>query len=152
MGNEFFAAKQGDKLMHSSIWADIVCGVVKGAVYAAVGAAAVVLTGVTGGAAAAVFIGAGLATGFALGSVIDAAADWVADGIDSLFGLSSPDGEIKTGSPNVRIKGKLAARAAGKLPTPLLLASIAEDNAPPKEKKGLDIALSILEKSTMLIP
>lgn len=136
MGNEFFAAKQGDKLMHSSIWADIVCGVVKGAVYAAVGAAAVVLTGVTGGAAAAVFIGAGLATGFALGSVIDAAADWVADGIDSLFGLSSPDGEIKTGSPNVRIKGKLAARAAGKLPTPLLLASIAEDNAPPKEKKG----------------
>ncbi|MGI3431553.1 hypothetical protein EA147_20225, partial [Providencia stuartii] len=63
MGNEFFAAKQGDKLMHSSIWADIVCGVVKGAVYAAVGAAAVVLTGVTAGAATAVFIGAGLATG-----------------------------------------------------------------------------------------
>lgn len=28
MGNEFFAAKQGDKLMHSSIFADIVCGVV----------------------------------------------------------------------------------------------------------------------------
>lgn len=151
MGNEFFAAKQGDKLMHSSIWADIACGLVKGAVYAAVGLGAVALTGLTGGAAAAVFVGAGLAVGFTFGSLIDDAADWVAEGIDSLFGLSSPDGEIITGSQDVHTKGKPAARAAGKLPTPLLLASIAADNAPPKENKGLDIALSILETSAMLL-
>lgn len=118
MGNEFFAAKQGDKLMHSSIFADIVCGVVKGAVYAAIGTAAVALTIGTGGmataAGAAIFAGAGLAAGFTIGGLIDDAADWVADGIDSLFGLSNPDGEIDTGSKNVRVKGKGAARAAGK--------------------------------------
>ncbi|HCT1401687.1 TPA: RHS repeat protein [Proteus mirabilis] len=154
MGNEFFAAKQGDKLMHSSIFADIVCGVVKGAVYAAIGTAAVALTIGTGGmataAGAAIFAGAGLAAGFTIGGLIDDAADWVADGIDSLFGLSNPDGEIDTGSKNVRVKGKGAARAAGKLPSPVLLASIAADNTPPKEEKGTEIALRVLKNTAMM--
>lgn len=51
MGNEFLAAKEGDPLVHSSLFADIVCGVVSGAIYAGIGIAAVAVIGATGGAA-----------------------------------------------------------------------------------------------------
>ena len=56
--------------MHSSIFADIACGVVKGRFMPLIGTAAVALTIGTGGmataAGAAIFAGAGLAAGFLL--------------------------------------------------------------------------------------
>ena len=53
-------------------------------------------------------------------------------------GLATPDGEIDTGSKNVRVKGKGGRTAQQeKLPSPVLLASIARRIIPHrKQKKG----------------
>ncbi|HHN8391435.1 TPA: RHS repeat-associated core domain-containing protein [Morganella morganii] len=156
MGNEFLAAKEGDPLVHSSLFADIVCGVVSGAIYAGIGIAAVAVIGATGGAALAAGAVVGAATGFALGGMIDFVSEGVADGVDAVldfFGMrGDPDGMIIHGSGNVNIKGKPAARAAGKIPGEKLTELILADTKNPPESKGRQIAGETLKKAFMLTP
>ena len=145
------AAKLGDKLEHSSWIADFVSGLVKGAIYAGVAFVATTAIGLTGGLAFVVGTAAILTTGFVVGDVIDNFSDAVGDFIGELFGGKNLDGEIITGSPNVKIKGKKAARAAGKPPLEQLAAenyAQAQDDSEPENpylNKAKEIADRILK-------
>lgn len=157
MGSDFLAAKVGDVLVHTSLLADFVSSFVKGAIYVAVavGAAAAATAAVaatvgTGGAAGPViaFVVSGLAVnavGAGFGDLIDDIADGagdIADDILDFFGIKGdPDGLIITGSPDVTIKKKPAARAAGKLPSAGELAKLEAEDA--KKQDAGDTALHI---------
>jgi len=86
-----------------------------------------------------------------VGDVIDNFSDAVGDFIGELFGGKNLDGEIITGSPNVKIKGKKAARAAGKPPLEQLAAenyAQAQDDSEPENpylNKAKEIADRILK-------
>ncbi|PIJ45284.1 RHS repeat-associated core domain-containing protein [Tatumella sp. OPLPL6] len=110
---ELLAARQGDPLVHSSVLADFIGGVVEGAVVAAafVAGEALMATGVG------LPFGAALIAGALATDIPDKIGGFVSEGVDSLInalGLQGPpDGKILTGSSNVLIMGKPAARAAG---------------------------------------
>lgn len=154
MGSDFLAAKKEDVLIHSSLLADFVSAVVKGAVYAgvAIGAAAaataIIGTGGTGALVAGYLLGglAVAAVGYGLGGLIDKVSDAAGDAADAVLDFfnirGSPDGLIITGSPNVNIKGKPAARAAGKLPAASELDRL-EAVESKEENIALDLAGSI---------
>ncbi|MBI0159817.1 MULTISPECIES: hypothetical protein [unclassified Snodgrassella] len=132
MGEAYWAAREGDVLLHTSLLADIVSTAVEMACYAVIGAACVFVTAgaiaLAGGAtiAAAVAAGAAAVTGSAgvavclageiasiaasykLGNPISKFADWVAS-----FLPPSEDGRIKTGSQNTHTNDLPSARAAG---------------------------------------
>lgn len=135
--SDYLAAKEGDKLVHSSLFADLISGVVKGAIYAAIGVVAAAAVGATGGAALAVGVVAGAAAGFAIGEAIDEFSDIVGK-----IGGVNFDGTIKTGSPNVMIKGKPAARAAGKIPVTTLIAENLSE-AQPKQPQTNQLASTL---------
>ncbi|WP_017347507.1 RHS repeat-associated core domain-containing protein [Pantoea sp. A4] len=108
--NAPLAARAGDVLEHPSVLADFVSGITEGALYAAafIGGTALAASGV------------GTAIGVAL--VVSAAVDgfperWgnaAGEAVADLLGLTpTPDGLIVSGSPDVMIGGKPAARAAG---------------------------------------
>ncbi|WP_127956682.1 RHS repeat-associated core domain-containing protein [Serratia microhaemolytica] len=129
MSSDFLAAKQGDPLEHSSVLADFISGVVEGALYLGVAVAAAALTvGTAGLAGAAIGFVAAAGAGFAVGGLISKGADWVGGLVDgvlgALFGSGPPDAVITSGSPNVFIKGKPAARAAGAIPHAELYAEL----------------------------
>ncbi|MEG0281086.1 MAG: RHS repeat-associated core domain-containing protein [Morganella sp. (in: enterobacteria)] len=153
MGNEFHAAKLGDELFHQSMIADFVNGVVKGAAYVGLFVAAGALTAGTGGLAAPLLAIAG---GFVLGDVIDEVADCVSGWVDdalNFFGVGrSADGKIISGSLNVRVKDKLAARAAGIVPNEKLIESIMADTQNPPKGKARSLAEGVLQKAYMLTP
>lgn len=122
------AARVGDEIIHSSIFADITSIVAEGAAYAVIGAAvgaaivsAAPLLG-TGAAAASVaavgnscllsgILGGVLANAVGLSQEISKAAD----GLGNMIFPPSPAGVIASGSVNVYVNGLLAARAAGML-------------------------------------
>lgn len=157
MGTDYLAAKKDDVLVHASLLADFVSAVVKGAVYVgvAVGAAAAAT------AAAAAVIGSGgvaapgigyvagalavTAVGSGLGGLIDKVSDAAGDAADAVLDFfnirGAPDGLIITGSPDVTIKGKPAARAAGKLPAASELDRLEAVDAKKQEEE--ETALSI---------
>ena len=100
MGEAYWAAREGDVLLHTSLLADVVGAAVELGFYAAIS-----------------FLPGGLLLSFAVGvfmemtggnALLSKAADWVS----SLF-PPNEDGRIISGSSNTRINGKPAARAAG---------------------------------------
>ncbi|MFZ4835076.1 RHS repeat-associated core domain-containing protein [Rouxiella sp. Mn2063] len=134
------AAREGDDIIHSSIFADITSIVAEGLAYAAIGAAVgVALTAAApllgaGAAAATVtamgsscvvsgMIGGALANMSGLSAEISASADSLGD----LIFPPSPAGKIITGSSNVLTNNLPAARAAGSVPP---------DDMPPAEPQS----------------
>ncbi|WP_017349752.1 DUF6531 domain-containing protein, partial [Pantoea sp. A4] len=112
--NSLLAARSGDVLEHPSALADFVSGLAEGAIYAAVF--------IGGTALAASGVGTAIGVALVVSATVDGfperwgnAAAEAADSLVSLLGLTpTPDGIIVTGSPDVMIGGKPAARAAGR--------------------------------------
>ena len=122
------AARQGDEIIHSSIFADITSIVAEGAAYAvigaAVGAAATVAAPLLGAGAAAAgvaAIGSSCLLSGIIGGVLANVAGITDDISNAAEGLGnalfppSPAGKITTGSDNVLTNAIPAARAAGTL-------------------------------------
>ena len=135
MGNPTYAARKGDKIIHTSILADILGDVFEAAVYVAVGAV-VIAAAAPLAAAAATAAGMSAATMAAASAVaggctaagivggltvsLSGAGEFVEDiaqGAANFISPPSPQGIISTGSDNVYTNGKPAARAAGRLMT-----------------------------------
>ena len=113
MGQAYWAAREGDILLHTSLLADIASAAVEIACYAAITAAvsfAIFGTVSTGGIGG-LFVSCIVAFGMdMLGG--DNAVSKLAEHVSGLF-PPSEDGKIKTGSADTRINSKSAARAAG---------------------------------------
>jgi hypothetical protein len=122
------AARKGDEIIHSSIFADITSIVAEGAAYAvigaAVGAAATVAAPLLGAGAAAAgvaAIGSSCLLSGIIGGVLANVAGITDDISNAAEGLGnalfppSPAGKITTGSSNVLTNAIPAARAAGTL-------------------------------------
>jgi len=132
MSDAYWAAREGDPLLHSSWLSDLVAVLAEGAVYAAAGA--LLATGVGAIAAAVVVTVAVAATG---------ADESISAGASALGDALFPPDEaawIKTGSPDTRINGKPAARAAGRLPPPASDDSVQEADIPAQAPDFLDQA------------
>ncbi|WP_445373793.1 RHS repeat-associated core domain-containing protein [Photorhabdus tasmaniensis] len=126
------AAREGDPIKHASFLgalAGAITGALIGAAVFAAASALVGLTLLTGGLATVAIIALGSAATFALGDVISAASSAVTKMVDS---IGPPSGALLTGSPNVFIEGKAAARATvdiagcNKHPAPPLIAQGSE--------------------------
>ncbi|WP_210483821.1 glycohydrolase toxin TNT-related protein [Pantoea ananatis] len=122
------AARVGDEIIHSSIFADITSIVAEGAAYAVIGAAvgaaataAAPLLGAGMAAAGVAAIGSSCLLSGIIGGVLANAAGIsdditkAADGLGDMIFPPSPAGVIASGSENVHVNGLLAARAAGML-------------------------------------
>ncbi|MDC6118514.1 EndoU domain-containing protein [Serratia rubidaea] len=107
--SDLTAARLGDPLVHSSLLADFVSGLVEGAIYA----------GIYAGATALISSGLGAPVGIALvaGAMVSGIPEKIGTAagalVDTLIGTGPPDAFITSGSDNVHMKGKPAARAAG---------------------------------------
>jgi len=125
--SDYFAARQNDALVHTSMFAEITSLLVEGAAYAAAGAAVAAAAAVTAPLAGAGALAAGLAavgSGCVLSGIIGGLLanlagvtgdiSRAADGIGSFLFPPRPCGRITSGSPDVFINGLPAARAAGK--------------------------------------
>ncbi|MDQ0081663.1 RHS repeat-associated protein [Variovorax boronicumulans] len=110
MSDALWAAREGDPLLHTSFWADLVSGALEFTAYAAAGALACAVTGLTCGVGA-VVLGAvvGAALSYGAGDKITAVCDEIGN---ALF-PPSEQAWIRTGSPDTRTNAKPAARAAG---------------------------------------
>ncbi|SCZ74166.1 MULTISPECIES: RHS repeat-associated core domain-containing protein [Photorhabdus] len=126
------AAREGDPIKHASFLgalAGAITGALIGAAVFAAASALVGLTVLTGGLATVAVIALGTAATFALGDVISAASSAVTKMVDS---VGPPSGALGSGSPNVFIEGKPAARATAdiaacsKHPAPPLIAQGSE--------------------------
>ncbi|REF25783.1 RHS repeat-associated protein [Xenorhabdus cabanillasii] len=98
------AARMGDPIQHKSFLGALVGVIVGALIGAAIFGAAAFLIGATGGLAV---IAVGTLATFAFGDLISKASSAVTDAIES---CNPPAGVIATGSPNVFIEGKPAAR------------------------------------------
>ncbi|MDE9463414.1 PAAR domain-containing protein [Xenorhabdus bovienii] len=108
------AAREGDPIQHSSFLGAL-AGVIAGAlIAAAVFAVASALIVGTGGLATVAVLALGTAGTLALGGLISDVSSAVTNMVNS-FG--PPDGAISSGSPNVKIEGKPAARTTVDLAT-----------------------------------
>ena len=125
--NDNRAARQGDALMHASVFAEITSLLVEGAAYAAAGAAvaaaatvAAPLAGAGAMAAGLAAVGSGCVLSGIIGGVLASLAgvtDDITRAADGIGGFLFPPrhcGNITSGSPDVIINGLPAARAAGK--------------------------------------
>jgi len=134
------AAREGDKIIHSSIFADITSIVAEGVAYAAIGSAvafaataAAPLLGVGAAAAGVAAVGSSCLLSGIIGGILANVAG-ITDDIsnaantlgDAIF-PPSPAGVIVTGSVNVLTNDRLAARAAG---------TIATGDTPPAEPQS----------------
>ena len=122
------AARQGDEIIHSSVFADITSIVAEGVAYAAIGAAVAAAATVAAPALGAGMAAAGVAAvgsscvlsgiiGGVLANVAGITDDIsaAADSIGNAIFPPSPAGKIVTGASNVLINNLPAARAAGAL-------------------------------------
>jgi len=142
MSDAYWAAREGDPLLHSSWLSDLVSIAAQGAVYAAMFA-------VAGTGVGAIVVGAALAvavTASGLDETISAGADALGD---ALFPPEEA-ARIKTGSPDTRINGKPAARAAGSVPSTPPEESEWDADTSPQEPDFLDQAGAFV--STLLTP
>ena len=170
MGEDaFWAAREGDALLHSSFAADFISSAFELAATVAVGALAVAaVAGVIYGGA---IIGGVATIGAAMGALscstvliinaavgIGMAASGLSEKIsqwgDQLGNWLSPptiQGHILTGSPDTRINSKRAARAAGVPPSradlEMIAAQQAEDEAKVKEAERLAAERPILDRA-----
>lgn len=131
------AARQGDDIIHSSVFADITSIVAEGAAYAVIGAAVAAAVTVAAPALGAGMAAAGVAAvgsscvlsgiiGGVLANVAGITDDIsaAADGIGNFLFPPSPAGKIITGASDVFINSLPAARAAG--------APVTGDTPPPE--------------------
>ena len=122
------AARKGDEIIHSSIFADITSIVAEGAAYAVIGAAvglaataAAPLLGAGAAAAGVAAIGSSCLLSGIVGGVLANVAritddiSSAAEGLGNALFPPSPAGKITTGSNNVLTNAIPAARAAGTL-------------------------------------
>ncbi|MGK8933014.1 RHS repeat-associated core domain-containing protein [Pluralibacter gergoviae] len=119
------AARQGDEIIHSSIFADITSIVAEGVTYAvigyAVGVVAAPLLGASAAAGSLAALGSSCVFRGIVGGVlanVTGASELIskaADGLGDMLFPPSPAGTIVTGSGNVMTNGLPAARAAGTL-------------------------------------
>jgi len=128
MTDAFWAAREGDALLHTSMMADVLGGVLEVAAYAAITSVGCLAAGALIAAATGVTIATGgvgcVALGLAVGAVVgisaglsgadvkisswcETAANWVFPPVIEAF--------ITSGSNDVFINGKPAARAAGQM-------------------------------------
>ena len=119
-----WAAREGDALLHSSMLADVLAGVLEVAAQVAVTAlataAVVAATGITvaTGGLGCVLLGAVVGVVVGVGMRHTGADKGLSRVCESLANTLFPlviDAVIRSGSPNVFINGKPAARAAGKI-------------------------------------
>ena len=120
MSDLFWAARLGDDLEHSSVFADVLSGVLEVAAYAAAGAALVAATGLTvatGGIAGCVLgFAASVAVGVGMSLTgLDKAVTTVCDGLANAIFPPSPQAKISSGASKTQTNGLPSARAAGKL-------------------------------------
>ncbi|MBF8778187.1 RHS domain-containing protein [Pseudomonas fulva] len=151
MSDAFWAAREGDALLHSSMMADIVGGVLEVAANVAIGAlataavgAALGITVATGGLGCFV-LGAvvGLAVGVAMAKTgADTGLSRLCEGLGNALFPPSVQATILSGSRNTRTNGKPAARAAGVVLGPSAPAPGGSQDAPPEqaEETFLDMA------------
>jgi RHS repeat-associated protein len=107
------AARIDDPLVHSSLISDFVSGVVEGAIYAGIFMASTAMVASGFGVA----LGIGLTIGAIANGFPERWGNAVGGAVDDLLGAlglrGPPDAKISSGSDNVHIMGKPAARAAG---------------------------------------
>jgi RHS repeat-associated protein len=135
------AARQGDDLIHSSVFADITSIVVEGAAYAAIGAVVGAAAAAAAPLAGAGAVAAGLATVGSscvlsgiiggllanMAGVTDEISD-AASGVGDFLFPPSVSGKITSGSSNVLTNNKMAARAAAQLLPPMV--TVPESQSP----------------------
>ncbi|QCP54368.1 type IV secretion protein Rhs [Trinickia violacea] len=145
---DLWAAREGDALLHTSPWADLVGGVLEVAANIAVQWAATALVAAAIGVEVAslscgtiLAIGLVVAAGLVATGLGDRISGWCQDIGNALF-PPTVQAHIATGSKDTRINGKPAARAAGILLTEDQIAALekAAQDAPPKEQSIIDIA------------
>ncbi|PIT18160.1 RHS repeat-associated core domain-containing protein [Snodgrassella alvi] len=130
MGEAYWAARKGDKLLHTSIWADIAGAAVELACYGAIGL-------IPGGLIVTTLVSVAVSvTG--LNDVISDLSESVSD----LFPMVE-DGEIMSGSANTHINGKPAARAAGTVDQSIQLSDGSEE--PQQPESFIDMAKGMLD-------
>ncbi|WP_239428315.1 DUF6531 domain-containing protein, partial [Snodgrassella communis] len=128
MGEAYWAAREGDKLLHTSIWADIASATVELACYGAIGL-------IPGGLIVTTLVSVAVSvTG--LNDVISDLSESVSD----LFPMVE-DGEITSGSANTHINGKPAARAAGTVDQNIQLSD------PQQPESFIDMAKGMLDNA-----
>ncbi len=143
------AARMGDVIKHKSFWGALAGAVLGALVNIASGFAilgAIALAPATGGAsllAIPLVIGANIATS----DYVEEKQQQLTDCVDDLF---DNDGAINTGSSNVLINGKPAARAGAKQPPPSVDINIVGDAGPeptePEEPSWTDMAVAVFDK------
>ncbi|HAU9740022.1 TPA: hypothetical protein JFB80_005177 [Escherichia coli] len=135
MGTDYLAAKMEDPLEHTSVLGDFMGGLVEGVCYGVLFCASANPVG----------LAVGLTAGFIFSDVISE----IGDTVSSWF---PPDvaGTITSGSKNVNVKSKPAARAAGAVPDEILLALLEAEAANPPDSKGMQLVKGIVAKSIMI--
>ncbi|WP_370389323.1 RHS repeat-associated core domain-containing protein [Snodgrassella alvi] len=129
MADTYWAAREGDILLHTSIWADIAGAAVELACYGAIGL-------IPGGFIVSTLVGIAVAAS----GLNDVISD-LSEEVSNLFPLAE-DGKIKTGSPNTRTNGKASARAAGAIDQSIELSDSSEE--PQQPESFIDIASNAL--------
>ncbi|MDR7343348.1 RHS repeat-associated protein [Pantoea alhagi] len=128
MADEFIAARMDDPLVHSSALADFASGLVEGAIYLGIYAAATAVSATGIGAAVGIALTVGAMVSGIPEQIGNKAGEWVDSALD-FFGLKGPpDAKITSGSDNVHIMGKPAARAAGTVDHDFLNSPAAEQD------------------------
>ncbi|WP_158785233.1 DUF6531 domain-containing protein, partial [Pantoea sp. BAV 3049] len=138
--SDLTAARLDDPLVHSSLLSDLVSGVVEGAIYGGIlfGAGLISSTGIGIAVGVALTVGA-MASGYP--EKLGNRAGEAVDGLLDMLGMRGPpDAVITSGSDNVHIMGKPAARAAGTVDHDWLNAAAAADE---KEPGFLDSAMAM---------
>lgn len=122
MADKVKAARAGDLIIHTSVWAEILSVVAQGVIYAAATAALVAAapcTLVAAVGATAVAVGAGLMLGAATSLIpvgSKSITEHISDGCDAVANLifpPEPAGAIASGSDDTAVNALPAARAAG---------------------------------------
>jgi len=140
--SELTAARLDDPLVHSSALADLVSGLVEGAIYTGILVGAGMLFAVN--PVAGVAVGAGLMIGAMASGYPEKLGNQASDAVDGLLDTlgmrGPPDAVITSGSDNVNIMGKPAARAAGTVNRDWLATSSDDSEEAPGLK---DIAMAV---------
>ncbi|WP_414147499.1 RHS repeat-associated core domain-containing protein [Erwinia sp. BNK-24-b] len=140
--SDLTAARLDDPLIHSSALADLVSGLVEGAVYTGILVGASMLFAVN--PVAGIAVGAGLMIGAMASGYPEKLGNKASDAVDGLLDTlgmrGPPDAVITSGSDNVKIMGKPAARAAGTVNRDMMAALSVGSTEEPGLK---DIAMAV---------
>ncbi|NPT38652.1 RHS repeat-associated core domain-containing protein [Paraburkholderia xenovorans] len=157
MGEAFWAAREGDALLHTSLMADIAGGVLDVAINAAIMLAVDLAVGAAIAAAPFTFgasaclavglvVGVGVGIGMSASGLSEGISSFCSDVGNAIF-PPTVQGHISSGSADTYVNGKRAARAAGILLTQEEIdAQVkAAAEAPPRQQSIIDIAGEALQ-------